>query len=143
MGIGREYRDLVFTRAQLVLDDEEYLAIASEFFPGRQLAAGQLTDRDRAFLQAILVMAVDASRDSSMLFTLYSIVMRGGPSTTITDIAKKFSKKVAQRWVKSKLGESPKINAVGRAAIRASAYRVDWRLRLEVQDPGQLTNFLA
>ncbi|HLS18350.1 MAG TPA: hypothetical protein VK090_00945, partial [Paracoccaceae bacterium] len=71
MGIENNYRDLVFTRQQLVLDDEDYLAIAGDFFAGRELPRSELTDRDRAFLQAVLVIAADASTATASLFDLY------------------------------------------------------------------------
>lgn len=143
MSVGNKHRNLVFTREQLVLDDEDYLAIANDFFSGRALSGSELTDRDRAFLQAMLVIAADASEDTKTMFDLFTIVFKGGPSATVTKVAKKFGKKMAKRWLDAHLNGTPKINALGRTAIRASAHRVEWQLRLQMHDPSELTNFLV
>lgn len=143
MAIENNYRDLVFTRQQLVLDDEDYLAIARDFFAGREFPRSELTDRDRAFLQAMLVIAADASTATASLFDLYTVVFKAGPSAGITKIAQKFGKKMAKRWLDRHLSGELKVNALGKTAIRASVYRVEWRLRLQMHDSNELTNFLA
>lgn len=143
MHLARDYRDLVFTREQLVMGDEEYLAIAAEFWPSGTIRAEQLTDRDRAFIQAALLIAVDRSEKAGMVFDLFTSVVRGTPSRSLKKIVKDFSKRVAKRWFRSYLDDTPKISAVGKAAVQYSAFSTEWRLRIGMQDSNELTNFLA
>ena len=138
-----EYRDLVFTREQLVMSDEDYIAVATEFWPGARITSDQLTDRDRAYIQAALLVAVDRSEKAGMMFDLFTSVVRGAPSQSLKKIVTDFGKRVAKRWFKSYLDDTPKISAVGKAAVQYSAFLTEWRLRIGMDDPNELTNFLA
>jgi hypothetical protein len=138
-----EFKDLVFTREQLVMGDDEYVAIAAEFWPGAQIATDQLTDRDRAYIQAALLVAVDRSEKSGMMFNLFTAFVKGAPSQSLKKIVSGFAKRVAKRWFKAILDDTPKISAVGKTAVQYGAFLTEWRLRVGLDDPNELTSFLA
>ena len=138
-----EFKGIAFTKEQLVFTDEEYVSIATEFWPGAPISEEQLTDQDRAFIQVALLVAVDTSEKAGFLFDLWSSFMRAAPSQSLQKLVKALAKKTANRWFKKFIDDTPKVSAVGKAAVQYGAFITEWRLRVGVGDPSMLTNFLT
>lgn len=138
-----QYGDLYFTREQLFLSQEEALAVAEEFWGTRSIDAGDLTDRDRAFIQRALLIAVDKSEDASFLFDIWSSFVNASVSRSLRDLVKDLAKRTAERWFNKYIDHDPEISSVGKAAVQYSAYTTQWRLRVAMRDPNQLTSYLV
>lgn len=139
-----EFKNLTFTRGQLFLSPEEAVLVAEEFWGnGNTIPAGEMTDRDRAFLQVALLIAIDRSEKAGLLFDIFSSFVRAAPSSSIKTLVKELAKRTAKRWFASIIDDDPKISAVGKSAVQYSAFTTQWRLRRGSRDPTELTNFLS
>lgn len=141
MKLVKEYADLRFTREQLFLDQKETLAVVQDFW-GTSLSADQITDSDRAFVQAALLIAVDKSEKAGFLFDIWASAVKAVPSQSVKKLVMSLAKRTAKRWFKNYIDDTPKISAVGKAAIQYSAFTTEWRMRVSLEDPLELTNFL-
>lgn len=135
------YPDLFFTAEQLLLTQEETVLVANDLF-NRAPPASAITLRDRAFIQRCLLIAVDASEKAGMLFDLYSSAVSSVPKQSVKSLVKSFSKKVAKRWFKHYLDDTPKYSAAGRAGLQYSQYATDWRSRVSLEDDSFLDNYV-
>ena len=133
--LGQAYSDLRFSPDQLYFSDDEYNSIATEFFGNA--GPETLTNRDRAFLQAALFVAVDTSIRAAA-----AVRGRAAPSMSIKKLLKKLATSAAKTAFKDYIDNDPKYSAVGRAGVQYSAFATEWRLRVALDDPGSLTNFL-
>jgi hypothetical protein len=138
--LGQAYSDLRFSPDQLYFSDDEYNSIATEFFGNA--GPETLTNRDRAFLQAALFVAVDTSEKAGLVFSMYRAFVSAAPSMSIKKLLKKLATSAAKTAFKDYIDNDPKYSAVGRAGVQYSAFSTEWRLRVALDDPGSLTNFL-
>ena len=142
--LANDYSSLRFTREQIFLDQEEALEVALDFWgPRSGLSAERLTDKDRAFVQGCLLIAVDKSEKAGMLFDLFSSAVNAVPKQSVQELVKSLAKKAAKRWFDNIIDSDPKISAVGKAAVQNSLLSADWRVRWQLDDPTILTNFLV
>jgi hypothetical protein len=136
------YADLSFALEQLFLSQEECFDVASDFWTTGSLTASQLTDRDRAFLQRALLIAVQVSEQAGFLFDLYSSAVKAVPKRSVMALVKGLAKRTAKRFFKQYIDDTPKISAVGKSGVQHSSMGTEWRLRVGMQDDGELTNYL-
>lgn len=135
------YPDLFFTPEQIMLTAEETILVAQDLFH-RAPPADVITLRDRAFIQRCLLIAVDASEKAGIFFDLYSAAISSVPKQSVKALVKSFSRKVAKRWFKNYLDDTPKYSAAGRAGLQYSQYATDWRSRVSLEDDSYLDNYV-
>jgi hypothetical protein len=135
------YSDLRFTPSQLYFSDEEYREISRDFFGNS--GPDTLTNRDRAFLQAALFIAVDKSEKASLLFDIYRSFVSSAPSRSIIKLAQKLATTGAKHAYSQYIDNDPKYSAVGRAAIQYSGFSTHWRVRIGTGDTSLLPSFLS
>lgn len=136
------YPDLFFTRQQLMLTREETVVLSKDIF-GRSPPVDQITDIDRAYIQRVLLIAVDTSEKAGLLFDLYGAALKGITKQSVQAIVTGFAKKVAKRWFSNYIDDTPKYSAAGRAALQYSQYATDWRARISLEDTSFLGNYLV
>lgn len=138
------YSDLYFTKAQLFLSQEESLTVAREFWGTGSMSVANITDRDRAFIQRALLIAVDASEKAGFLFDVFASATKAAVSGSLRKLVTGLAKKTARRWFQSYIDDTPKISPVGKAAVQYSAYAAEWRMRRSDVGGGDecLTNYL-
>lgn len=136
------YPDLFFTREQLFLSPEEALEVASDFWSTGSLTPAQITDRDRAFIQRALLIAVDLSEKSGFLFDLYHAAVTASIKQSVKSLVRGLAKKTARRWFKKYIDDTPKISPVGKAGVQYSGMTTEWRLRVGLDDSAELQNYL-
>jgi hypothetical protein len=139
--LAAQYAHLRFTRDQIFLDREEALTVAQDFW-GTSVAAERFTDKDLAFVQGCLLIAVDTSEKSGMLFDLYSSAVKAVPKKSVQSLVKSLAKRSAKRWFSNMIDDDPKVSAVGKSAVQYSELTAEWRTRWQTEDPSFLTNFL-
>lgn len=136
-----QYGDLYFTREQLLLSQDETRELALDLL-GRAPLANEITDKDRAFVQRVMLIAVDKSEKAGLMFDLYSAAIRGATKQSAQAIVSAFAKKVAKRWFKNYIDDTPKYSAAGRAAVQYSGYATDWRTRVALGSDDDLPNYI-
>jgi hypothetical protein len=141
MANAPEYADLYFTAEQLMLTADETVLVANDIF-GRAPDIQEIVDTDRAFIQRVLLIAVDKSEKAGLAYDLYAATFKGTVKQSVKTVVTTFSKKVANRWFKKYLDNTPRYSAAGRAALQYSGYETEWRLRVSLHDPTQLTTYL-
>jgi hypothetical protein len=77
-----------------------------------------------------------------MMYDLYAAAVKGTASQSVKKIVTSFAKKVANRWFKKYLDDTPSYSAAGRAALQYSGYATEWRLRVMQHDTAELTTYL-
>src|SRR5262249_41830255 len=87
------------TAEQLMLSADETVLVAKDIFT-RALAVEEIVDTDRAFIQRVLLIAVDASEKAGTLCDLYTSAFKGVASQSVKQIVTSFAKKVPKRWFK-------------------------------------------
>lgn len=137
--IGQAYEDLRFTPEQLYFSDAEYKIIAQDFFAA---APETLTNRDRAFLQAALFIAIDKSEKAGFVFEMFKSFVSAAPSQSVTKLLKKLASSGAKYAFKRYIDNDPKYSAVGKAGVQYSPFATEWKMRVSMGDAGNLTNFL-
>lgn len=131
--------DRHFTVEQLMLSEEQTVLAANDLF-SRAPPVSAITLRDRAFIQRCLLIAVDASERAGMLFDLCSSAVSSVPRQSVKALVNRLAKKVARRWFKACLDDTPKYSAAGRAGLQYSQYATDWRSRVSLEDDSFLDN---
>ena len=134
------FSDLRFTPDQLYFSDVEYREISREFF--YRDGPATLTNRDRAFLQAALFVAVDTSENASLLFEIWRSFVSAAPSRSIMKLLRKLATTGAKHSFSKYIDNDPKYSAVGLAGVRYSAFATEWRVRVGTGDTSLLSNFL-
>jgi hypothetical protein len=145
MGSKSGSESLRFTRAQIFLSQEEAYEVAMDFWgsqPGMTPAA--MTERDRAFVQGCLLIAVDKSEKAGFFFDVFASFMSAAPSRSVQSLVKSLAGRTARRWFSDIIDSDPKVSPVGKSAVLGgrSMYTADWRVRWGVPDPTILTAFL-
>ena len=69
-------------------------------------------------------------------------MVKAAPRQSVQALVKGLAKKAARRWFKKYIDDTPKVSAVGKSAVQYSGYATEWRLRVAIGDPGELTNYL-
>lgn len=139
--LAQMFPDLRFPPEHLYFTDDEYAAVAREFF-GNEGPKDRYTNRDRAFLQAALFVAVDKSEKAKLLFDLWSSLMTAAPSGKITTLMRKLAQSGARYAYSAYIDDSPKYSPAGRAGVQYSAFATHWRARVSLDDTSFLDNFL-
>ena len=137
------YADLYFTQEQLFLSPDETLEVASEFFGTGGLQADDLKDVDRAFIQRALLIAVDKSEKAGLLFDIYSAAVNASVKRSIQSLVKGLATRTAKRWFSNYIDDTPKISAVGKAAVQYSGMSMEWRARVGTKDSTMLPCYLV
>ncbi len=140
--LADQYASLRFTKEQIFLDREEALAVAQDFW-GTPASAEQFTDKDLAFVQGCLLIAVDTSEKAGMLFDLYSSAVKAAPKKSVQSLVKSLAKKTAKRWFSKIIDDDPKMSAAGKSAVQYSELTSEWKTRWQTDDSTYLTTFLA
>lgn len=138
--LPQQFPDLRFAPENLYFSDEEYNSIAKEFFGNS--GPDTLTNRDRAFLQAALFVAVDKSEKAGALFGIWTSFVTATPSQSLVKLAKKLAQTGAKYLYAAYIDDDPKYSAVGRAGVQYSAFTTEWRVRVGTGDTSMLSNFL-
>jgi hypothetical protein len=104
LGQGGQLRQ--FQPKEVVLDDAETLAVLRFFWPGREreLRAMTVTTADRAFAQALMVEAADASLTMGVMETVYRRFFGRVPrsfGSIASSMLKVLRKAVHNRWLRS------------------------------------------
>lgn len=139
--LPQQFPDLRFTPSQFYFTDDEYRTISRELLARE--ANFTLTDRDKAFLQAALFVAVDTSEKASWLFELYRAATSAAISQSLRTLVSKLAQSGAKQAFSNYIDDTPKYSAVGRAGILYSAFGTEWRIRVGTGDASMLSNFLA
>lgn len=137
--LAQAYPDLRFTKTQLYFSDDEYLSVAKEFWGN--VPTGGLSNRDRAFIQAGLFVAIDKSEKASFVFSLYKSFMSAAPSRSIMTLAKKLATSGAKQAFSNYIDDTPKYSPAGRAGVQYSAFATQWKVRVGLGDDTFLDNF--
>ena len=139
--LSSSYPDLRFTKAQLYFTDEEYKSIALDFW--NNAPKGALDDRDRAFLQAALFVAIDKSEKAGLIFSFYRAFVSSVPSQSVLVLLRKLTSVGAKHAFGKYIDKDPKYSAAGRAGVQYSAFSTQWKLRVGVGDSSFLDNFFV
>lgn len=135
------YPELWFTPEQLFLSKEEASEAAQRIFL-QTLPANKLTNRDLAFIQRHLLIAVDLSEKAAFLFDIYSSFFQGASSNSLKKIVRSLAMKTGKRWFSNILDDTPKISLIGVTGVRQSFASTEWKLRIAMADERELTNYL-
>ena len=140
--LSQSYPDLRFNApSQLYFTDDEYRTLAMDFWS--RTPNSNLTDRDRAFIQAALFVAVDASERASIFFEIFKAFISSAPQQSVYKLIQKLAVSGAKQAFSSYIDDTPKYSAVGRSAVQYSAFGTQWRIRVSLEDPSYLDNFLT
>lgn len=141
MILEEEYRDLKFTAEQLMFTSAQTLEIADELWGAGNLRESDITNRDRAFVQAAIIIAADKSYESSQLWEVLKSFISANPSQSLKVLVRKLATATARRWFSNWITEEPKINAVGISSVQRT-FDTEWELRKQLNSDSQLHNFL-
>ncbi|SIO01306.1 hypothetical protein [Vannielia litorea] len=139
--LSAAFPDLRFTPQQIYLTDPELALVVSDFWKtGATLA---FSHRDRAFIQAALFVAVDASEKAGLLFGIYKSFVGATPSQSLVKLAQKLATTGAKYAYQRYIDDDPKYSAVGRAAVQYGGFATEWRVRAGTGDESALSDFTA
>ncbi len=138
--LADQFPDIRFGPNQLYLSDEDYRAIATDFWPNHNLN-GSLTNIDRAFIQAALFVCVNKSEQALAFFDLFAAFVSSAPSLSVRTLVRKLATTAAKREFQAYIDDTPKYSAVGKAAIQYSEFSTQWRTRVALNDTSFLDNF--
>lgn len=128
-----------FTANEVRLDSQKAFDVLRFFFQhNTSINISQITIEDRAFTQALLVEAVDASFQMGFIESIFSSAMSLTPS--VKDIIKDLLKYAAQSWFRHATGRDmsdPKIYESVRVTIVRN-FRSVWSLRAQSGDASDL-----
>ncbi len=126
-----------FTKKELVISEEEARRILLFFFPNDPIDLTNITDADRSFAQALLLEAIEASREISYVQLVWEEFQTPPKDFGfIKELAKKFVKKVMVDWFRHATGEEirdPKIYLMVRSQL-SSNFSSAWKIRLQTGD---------
>ena len=137
---GKTIHLRVFSKAELVFDDDETRAILSFFFPHQeqQVAQTSLTDELRGFAQALLVEAVDATYALGYVEALFQSFYFRMPSVPMREALRKLGRNGLKNWfrhAKQKDLSNPKVFEIVRKQI-SSQFSNPLRIMLEAKWKG-------
>ena len=128
-----------FTANEVRLDSQKAFDVLRFFFQhNTSINISQITIEDRAFAQALLVEAVDASFHMGFIESIFTNAMSLTPS--VKDIIKDLLKYAAQSWFRHATGRDisdPKIYESVRVTIVRN-FRSVWSLRAQSGDASDL-----
>lgn len=124
-----------FSKSEVVLNDMEAWQVLVFFFGGNAGTTPRwLTPQDRAFAQALLVKAVDASKQLSWIQELWSST--ANPSTGVRSVLRSLATKAARDWLASRKPEDfkdAKIYTMVKNELTRS-YRSTWQIRIDTDE---------
>ena len=122
-----------FKQDELLFDQGQSWSILKFFFLDPGVQPNSLTTKDRAFAQALLVEAIDASYDMGFIEIIFSVFMNKTPASTkgIAKLMKKFLEKTAEHWFRHATKDNlrnPRIYESVRVSL-ARNFSTPWRIR--------------
>ena len=128
-----------FTPNEVRLDAQKAFDILRFFFQhNTSINISQITIEDRAFAQALLVEAVDASFHMGFIESIFTNAMSLTPS--VKDIIKDLLKYAAQSWFRHATGQDlsdPKIYESVRSTLVRN-FRSVWSMRTQIGETSYL-----
>jgi len=129
-----------FSRDELRISREEAARVLKFFFPDQPIPAGNLTDEDIGFAQALLLEAIDRSNQMGYVRILFDKFEGKLPVdfSFIKDVASAFCKRAMSNWFNHATGKdlaNPQIYTSVRNTIAVN-FRSVWAIRLAT---GELT----
>lgn len=146
-----EYENLGFKPGEIVVTNTQAWSVARVFWPKSPIRPDALTQKDLAFIQAALIIAIDTSYVSPGLCNLLTSHPKGftklsGPIQVIVELVKMSTKKSVKKWfhyAKDHDLQNPKINALGIASVQSSFFITEWRDRVALESDEHLRDFQA
>jgi hypothetical protein len=128
-----------FTASEVRLDNQQAFDVLRFFFQhNASINISQITIEDRAFAQALLVEAVDASFHMGFIESIFTSAMSLSPS--VKDIIKDLLRYAAQSWFRHATGRDmsdPKIYESVRATLVRN-FRTVWSMRTQTGESSEL-----
>jgi hypothetical protein len=128
-----------FTASEVRLDNQQAFDVLRFFFQhNTSINISQITIEDRAFAQALLVEAVDASFQMGFVESIFRSAMSLTPS--VKDIIKGLLKYAAKSWFRHATGRDmsdPKIYESVRVTLVRN-FRSVWSLRTQTGEASEL-----
>jgi hypothetical protein len=128
-----------FTASEVRLDNQQAFDVLRFFFQhNASINISQITIEDRAFAQALLVEAVDASLHMGFIESIFTSAMSLSPS--VKDIIKDLLRYAAQSWFRHATGRDmsdPKIYESVRATLVRN-FRTVWSMRTQTGESSEL-----
>jgi hypothetical protein len=103
-----------FNLSEIILSNEDASAVIRFLWPNELIQPGSITTEDRAFAQALLIEAIDASYKMGFVEQLFKAFFMKVPTSfqSIRGMVKSFAKAAAKHWFKHATGNDlldPKI----------------------------------
>jgi hypothetical protein len=128
-----------FTANEVRLDNQKAFDVLRFFFQhNTSINISQITIEDRAFAQALLVEAVDASFQMGFIESIFTNAMSLSPS--VKDIIKDLLRYAAQSWFRHATGQDisdPKIYESVRVTLVRN-FRTVWSMRTQTGEASEL-----
>ena len=129
-----------FRKDQLIISRAQAARLLRFFFPSQQLSENSLTDEDVAFAQALLIEAVDSSREMGYVQVLFEKAAYKVPTdfSFVKDLAKELCKRAVANWFRHATRRDladPQIYESVLNTLRLN-FKTAWTLRLQT---GELT----
>ena len=115
--------------------------VATDFW-GNAPTLENITDKDRAFIQRALLIAIDKSEKAGFLFDVYASATKASVKGSVKTLVKSLAKRTAKRWFKKYIDDTPKISPVGKSAVQGAYFTMEWRVRMGVGAGDSLDNYL-
>ncbi len=138
--MAAKYTLIYFDKKDIIITQDEAWNVLRFFWPNTNVNPGGMTDKDKAFAQALLVEAIDTSYKMGFVEIIYRIFyMKVSPSfKKIYKMVRKFAVKALKHWFKHATGEdlkNPKIYESVRKDL-ARNFHSSWSIR---EQTGELT----
>jgi hypothetical protein len=129
-----------FEEKDILLTQEQAFRVIRFFWPDASVVPSALSSTDRAFAQALLIEAIDASYKMGFVEHIFNAFYGKVPRSfkDIKDLVKDFAKAAMKHWFKHATGadlRDPQIYEMVRVDI-ARNFRSTWKIR---EQSGELT----
>jgi hypothetical protein len=124
-----------FQRNQFIITRPQAARVLRFFFPDQPLSEAALTDEDVSFAQAMLIEAVDSSREMSYVQVLFEKTAYKIPTdfSFVKDLAKDLCKRSAKNWFRHATQQdlsNPEIYESVRRTLQIN-FKSVWAIRLQ------------
>lgn len=129
-----------FSKSQCIITRAQAARVLRFFFPDQPLGEPELSDEDVSFAQALLIEAVDSSREMSYVQVLFEKTAYRVPTdySFIKDLARDLCKRAIRNWFRHATQQdlsNPEIYESVRRTIQLN-FKTVWAIRLQT---GELT----
>jgi hypothetical protein len=129
-----------FRKDQFIISRQQAARVLRFMFPDQQVSEPQLSDEDIGFAQALLIEAVDSSREMGYVQILFEKAAYKVPTdfSFIKDLAKELCKRALQNWFRHATRKDlsdPQIYEMVLNTLRRN-FRSVWAIRVQT---GELT----